>query len=56
MIAPGIRVARGPNWIWNDQGKEWQTPINYDAVKENRNKCKKMSLLFTLLQMMAKGT
>lgn len=20
MIAPGIRVARGPNWIWNDQG------------------------------------
>lgn len=21
MIAPGIRVARGPNWIWDDQGK-----------------------------------
>lgn len=20
MIAPGVRVARGPNWIWNEQG------------------------------------
>lgn len=22
MIAPGVRVARGPNWIWNDQGNK----------------------------------
>lgn len=21
MIAPGIRVVRGPDWIWQNQGK-----------------------------------
>lgn len=21
MLAPGIRVARGPDWIWHEQGK-----------------------------------
>lgn len=22
MIAPGIRVVRGPDWIWQIQGKD----------------------------------
>lgn len=31
MIAPGIRVVRGPDWIWQNQGESthissWQGP------------------------------
>lgn len=25
MIAPGIRVVRGPDWIWQNQGKDNDT-------------------------------
>lgn len=33
MIAPGVRVARGPNWIWNDQGMH--TCVYEPSIKQN---------------------
>lgn len=38
MIAPGIRVARGPNWSWHDQGEFFLVsliPILYDFFNRN---------------------
>lgn len=32
MIAPGIRVARGPNWIWNEQGIHKITKIKINTL------------------------
>ena len=35
MIAPGIRVARGPNWIWNDQGKKEEIFLTFKLHFDN---------------------
>lgn len=32
MIAPGIRVVRGPDWIWQNQGKRYIILISQQKV------------------------
>lgn len=29
MIAPGVRVARGPDWSWQNQGARYLRPRKY---------------------------
>lgn len=32
MIAPGIRVVRGPDWIWQNQGEHLNSDKNFSII------------------------
>lgn len=36
MIAPGIRVVRGPDWIWQNQGKKRDENRNEFELRSGR--------------------